>query len=297
MVLRAIDEQSPLLVRAADGVELALYRACGSGRRAAPPLLMVHGTFSNRTFFLGAGERGLGRYLRDRGHDVWVAELRGHGRSGDAGRANTWHFEDWIRLDAPALVQGVLEATGAERVAWIGHSAGGVIAVAFGATGHPLGVRLAALVLAGSPAPTGLGPVQYPMAAAGLTMTRLLGRFPARALGIGPEDEHPGIFAQWMRWNLRGRWLGDDGTDYFGLARRVSAPALALAGGGDRLIAPPRLCRDLLEATSSDDRTFVTCGRKQGFRENYNHHRLIASSNAREEVWPLIAGWLEERFG
>lgn len=297
MVIRSTGDHGALTVRAEDGVELALYHARPAIPRPAPPLLMVHGTFSNRTFFLGAGDRGLGRWLCDRGLDVWVAELRGHGRSGEAGRRNSWHFETWIRQDAPALVRGVLEATGRDRLVWLGHSAGGVIAVAFGGLRGTLGSAIAGLVLAGSPAPTGLGPVQYPMAAAGLTVTRLLGRFPARALGIGPEDEHPGIFAQWMRWNLRGRWLGEDGTDYFANARNVSAPALALAGGGDWLIAPPALCRDLLEATSASDRSFVTCGRRQGFRENYNHNRLIASSNARQEVWPLIDRWIAERFG
>lgn len=291
-----MSDEPALMVRADDGVDLALYRVNGGGR-GAPPLLMVHGTFSNRTFFFGAGERGLGHHLAARGHDVWVLELRGHGRSGDAGRRHRWQFEDWIRRDAPAAVAGVLAATGRERLVWIGHSAGGVIGYAFAGLGQAGSGALAALVTAGSPAPTGLGLVQYPMAAAGLTLSRMMGRFPARLLGIGPEDEHPGIFGQWMRWNLRGRWQGDDGTDYYANARRVGVPLLALSGGGDWLIAPPALCRDLAEATASADRTIVACGRGTGFREDYNHHRLIASSAARAEVWPLIGDWIAARFG
>ncbi len=297
MVLPVVDDRTPLTVRADDGVELALYRARPAEPRAAPPLLLVHGTFSNHTFFLGTNERGLGRWLQERGYDVWVGELRGHGRSGEAGRRQRWHFEDWILRDAPALLGGVREATRSEQLVWVGHSAGGVIGVAAAGRDESFAAALAGLVLAGAPAPTGLGPLQYPMAAAGLALTRLLGRFPARLLGIGPEDEHPGIFAQWMSWNLRGRWLGEDGTDYFASAGRITAPTLALAGGGDRLIAPPGLCRDMLAATASRDRTFVTCGRAHGFLENYNHHRLIASTPAREDVWPLIAGWIAERFG
>ncbi len=296
MVLQVTDQPS-VLVRAEDGVELALWRAQGAPPRAAPPLLMVHGVFSNRTFFLGAGERGLGRYLAGRGFDVWAAELRGHGRSGTLGQRRRWHFEDWIRLDAPALAGAVLTATGRDALIWVGHSAGGVIGFAFGGLEHPLSGRIAAIVAAGAPAPTGLGLMQYPMAAAGLTVTRVLGRFPARLLGIGPEDEHPEIFAQWMRWNLRGRWLGDDGTDYYANTRRVRARVLALAGGGDRLIAPPDLCEDLSLATSSEDHLFVTCGRDHGFVEDFNHHRLVASTPARQEVWPLIADWIEARFG
>jgi predicted alpha/beta hydrolase len=296
-VVVPLNGEPPELVTAApDGVPLALYRARPADPRPAPPLLLVHGTFSNRTFFLGANERGMGRWLAQRGYDVWVAELRGHGRSGSEGRANRWHFEDWILRDAPALVRAVLEATGSDRLIWIGHSAGGVIGFALGGLGHALSGALGAIVALSAAAPTGLGILQYPMAAAGLVVTRLMGRFPARLLGIGPEDEHPGIFAQWMKWNLRGRWHGSDGTDYYANARRIAVPVLGIAGGGDWLIAPPELCRDLLGATSSGDRTFMVAGRAQGFSEDFNHHRVVASSAARAEVWPLIADWIEARF-
>ncbi len=298
MVLLAVNGEAPvLIVQAADAVSLALYRATTGLARRRPPLVLVHGTFSNRTFFLGARERGLGRSLAARGWDAWVPELRGHGRSGAEGRRRRWHFEDWIRLDAPAIVRAVLDATGQDRLVWVGHSAGGVIGFALAGLEHALSGAVAGIVAAGSPAPTGLGLLQYPMAAAGLSLTRVLGRFPARALGIGPEDEHPGIFGQWMWWNLRGRWHSDDGTDYYANARRIGVPLLGLAGGGDWLIAPPELCEDLLAATGSPDRTFVNCGRAEGFSEDFSHHRLIASTPARAEVWPLIGDWLEARFG
>jgi len=289
---------APVLTRSDDGVDLPLFHAPPARPRGAPPVLLVHGTFSNRDFFMGrAGERGLARALAQRGFDAWVAELRGHGRSGALGRNSAWHFEDWIRRDAPALVRGVLEATGSDRLVWLGHSAGGVIAVAFLGTGGDLARRVAGLVLAGVPAPTGLGIFQYPMAAAVLGITRTLGRFPARLIGIGPEDEHAGIMEQWMRWNLRGRWVGDDGTDYFAGCRRITVPVLALAGGGDWLIAPPSVCEDLVDAFASRDATFLTCGRKEGFSEDFDHNRMLVSSTARAEVWPLIADWLESRFG
>ena len=292
-----MNDLASLVVRADDGVDLALYRAPRDGAPArATPLLLVHGTFSNRNFFLGTRERGLARELARRGFDAWVAELRGHGRSGEAGRRSAWHYEDWIRRDAPALVRGVLDATGAERLVWVGHSAGGIIGIAFAGLGADASGKLAGLVMAGSPAPTGLGPLQVPLAVAGLILTRVLGRFPARVLGIGPEDEHAGIMEQWMRWNLSGHWRGEDGTDYFANCARVTVPVLALAGGGDWMIAPPRLCRDLLDATSSRDSTFVDCGRSHGFAENFNHDRLLISGPAREQVWPLIAEWLEQRF-
>jgi oxygen-independent coproporphyrinogen-3 oxidase len=295
MVLYAVSDE-PVRAVCGDGVRLALYRARPAEVRSATPILLVHGTFSNRHFFLGRNERGLARYLAERGLDAWVAELRGHGRSGPAGRAAAWHFEDWIRRDAPALVARVLEATGAPRLVWVGHSAGGIIGLAYAGLDDVHSGAIGGLVLVGSPAPTGLGVLQVPMAAAALTITRVMGRFPARLIGIGPEDEHAGIMRQWMRWNLSGRWHGEDGTDYFANCARVTAPILALAGAGDWAIAPPALCEDLVDATTSGDRTFVTCGRAEGFGEDFNHNRVLVSTPARREVWPLIADWIEGRF-
>lgn len=285
-----------VLARADDGVELALFRVPPRSPRPAPPVLLVHGTFSNRTFFLGTSGGGLAHELAHRGFDAWVAELRGHGRSGAVGRERAWHFEDWIRRDAPALVRRVLEATHADRLVWLGHSAGGAIGLGFLGCGDDLAASVAGLVMAATPAPTGLGLVQYPMAAAVLGVTTLLGRFPARTLRLGPEDEHPGIMRQWMRWNLRRRWLGEDGTDYFDGCRRITVPTLALAAGGDRLIAPPALCQDLVAALGGGDKTFVRCGRHEGFSEDFTHERLLVSRAARREVWPLIGDWLERRF-
>ena len=189
----------------------------------------------------------------------------------------------------------VLAETGHDRLTWLGHSAGGVIGIAFAGLGHPRSGAVGALVMAASPAPTGLGILQYPIAAGALGLTRIFGHFPARLIGIGPEDEHAGIMEQWMRWNLSGRWLGDDGTDYFANCARVTCPVLALSGGGDRVWAPAGKCAALLEATASADRTHTRCARASGFSEDFDHNRLIVSAAARREVWPLIAEWLERR--
>ena len=59
-------------VRTADGVELALFRAPVAGKPRRTAVLLVHGTFSNRNFFHGAGERGLAFALAQRGFDAWV---------------------------------------------------------------------------------------------------------------------------------------------------------------------------------------------------------------------------------
>ena len=278
-------------VRAGDGAELRLWRTPATAPQACrTPILLVHGTFSNRAFF--GGRNGLAQYLADRGYDTWVGELRG--RTGGAHQPH-WGFEDWIVWDAPALLRALTSATGTRGVLWIGHSAGGIIAAGCGARRDEDAAMIAGLVLVAAPAPDRPGPVHTAVAALGSVVGRIARGFPARLLGIGPTDESPGILRQWSRWNLRRKWIGHDGFDYLAEARRVKAPALAVAGGGD-LLAPPSSCRRLLDHLGGDDRTLLVCGRQQGFTRNYTHNRVVISSDARAEVWPRIAAWVAERF-
>ena len=279
---------SPRVVLARDGAEVALWRHEPAVRRHDVPVLLVHGTFSNRFFF--GGQRGLAAYLADRGFDAWVAELRGRRPEPVAGE---WDFEDWILGDAPALVNAVLGATGVARLAWVGHSAGAVIGTGFAARAPEQASRLAALVMLAAPAPHAPGAAHVATAALGHAVSAGAGRFPARALRIGPVDERPGILRRWFSWNRGGRWVGRDGFDYHAAALAVAVPALALAGAAD-LLAPPSACRRLLDLTRGE-RELITCGRANGFSRNYTHNALVISDEARADVWPVLADWLARK--
>ncbi len=277
-------------VTTSDGVRLGLWRVAGPPPTKTVPLLLMHGTFSTRNFF--GAPHGLGSYLAGLGYDTWIGELRGHGR-GEARRPGD--FDDWILRDAPALLAGVRETTGASGVVWIGHSAGAVAAV--GAAAHDADVAraLAGLVMIAAPAPDRPGAFNAALSIAGYLVSRVVGHVPAGALGIGPADEAPAILGQWTGWVLNQSWTSRDGFDYLANARNCTAPALAIAGSAD-LLTPPATCRRLLDALGSTDRTMVVCGRAQGFARNYTHNRILISRDARREVWPLIADWIGRRF-
>jgi hypothetical protein len=125
--------------------------------------------------------------------------------------------------------------------------------------------------------------------------SRLLGRFPARLLRLGPEDELPGVMAQWMAWNLEGRWIGDEGTDYVERLAGLDLPILGMSGAGDTVFAPPDACRALVEMVGGDDRTYRLAGRETGFDEDFDHAGLVVSRAARAQVWPRVMDWLGER--
>lgn len=269
---------------AADGTRLALYRL---GSPDGPTVILVPGTFSNHTFWLGTRGHGMAWSLADAGFDVMVLDLRGHG--GSERRDQRWTFEDWGRLDVVAALE---HAARDRKVLLVGHSAGGASSLIALAAEPELRGRVTGLVTLATPVPwlqrwrkLGAWTIR--------TVSRLLGRFPAKLLGLGPEDELPGVMAQWMTWNLRGEWVGDDGTDYVEALAEVRTPILSVSGAGDTVFAPPDACRGLLEMVGSPDATYVLAGRETGFSEDFDHPGIVISKAAHEEVWPVVIDWLK----
>ena len=89
------------------------------------PVILLHGSFSNRRFWYSARGLGLGAYLAREGFDVWLAEMRGHGLSP---RNRQYRFNtvaDYARYDLPAIAAFVTEKSG-QTPHWIGHSMGGI---------------------------------------------------------------------------------------------------------------------------------------------------------------------------
>ncbi len=127
------------------------------------------------------------------------------------------------------------------------------------------------------------------------TISRLLGRFPARFLRLGPEDELEGAMAQWMSWQLARRWTGADGTDYEAGLRVLDLPLLAIAATADRYFAPPPACRALYELIKSPDKTLLMCGRATTYGEDFSHASILTGRAARTEIWPKIVTWLRQR--
>ncbi|MBM3218623.1 MAG: alpha/beta fold hydrolase [Candidatus Rokubacteria bacterium] len=259
------------------------------GARRAAPVLLTHGTFSN-----GNVVTRLAAYLANYGFPCWVLELRGHGAS--EGRDRRTIFEDFGRLDVPAAVEAVRLRAQTDRLFYVGHSGGGLAFLMYLARNPQAAGRAQGVVTLASQA-TGAGLGWRGLATiTGIAAANSLGsRARSRLLRLGPEGEFRGVVNQWFRWNLTRRWRGRDRINYLSALASVRTPALCLAGVGDRYIAPVKGCVRLFAALGAADKRLVICGRRHGFSEDYDHARIVASRGARQEVWPKILEWLQQR--
>ncbi|MCS6798683.1 MAG: alpha/beta hydrolase [Myxococcota bacterium] len=120
----------------------------------APAVLLVHGFGQNR-YTWHTDRRSFSAHLAACGFDVFVADLRGHGRSRRLGARRPRVMDEYILEDVPALAHAALALAGQERIFLVGHSMGGLIA--YGAAAGPLRDRVRGIVSLGSPYRFGLG--------------------------------------------------------------------------------------------------------------------------------------------
>ncbi|MCJ8167825.1 alpha/beta fold hydrolase [Atopomonas sediminilitoris] len=256
------------------------------------PVVLLHGSFSNRRFWCSPRGIGLGAELARAGFDVWIPEMRGHGLSprNQAYDHNT--VADYARYDLPSIAAFVMEQSGGQRPHWIGHSLGGTtLAAALGGaylTEH----EMASVVLFGTQVSRVYWPIKIPpLAWGGRFVLKRMGLLPGRRLKRGPEDEPLGLGLEAIRWHqLFGRFGDADKDWWFGLTQ-AKVPMLAFAGEGDHQ-DPAWCCRKLAAQYGASPRYFLNLGAQTGFSHNFGHVDMLISRAAQEEVWPLVQAWL-----
>jgi len=333
-VPRFVEVKRPrrLTIQTRDGWRLAVYRYWkGEGTSGWGPVVLCHGLGANR-YDLDAPDHeiSVARYLHARGHDVWVVELRGAGRSRPPGwplrQRKPFDFDEYVHRDVPAILRHVLDATGGAALHWVGHSMGGMLAYA--ALEHFDNRLFRSVTTIGSPAFTA---VKHPMVDKLYHlrfMLELVRWVPMRRLGLlgalfpgitiytvgrllanteHMEPRHVRKLARLALYDLPApllrqfaEWYGgpagfsraDRLLGYYEHLDRVEAPMLIIAGAGD-VLTPVEDLAAVYEAISSPDKTLLVCGADQGFSLDYGHIDLVLGVRARDEVYPHIARWIE----
>lgn len=324
------DGAASLDVVAADGGLSHLHHHPAAG----PPVLVVHGLSSNSRCWDLSPERSLAVALNAAGYDAWLLDLRGHGYARDAAKAQPghapprWTVDDYGRYDLDAAIRAIQAATGYQKVGYVGHSMGGMVAAVYQAWHGD--DALAALVIVGSPLDfrhpepvLKLGERSFPMATASNRVPSPAGAKGLAVFGakapwhaddvlasadnlsrLARREMYHNVVSPMYREELRqltemvqtGRFRSADGRiDYADALAGLRAPALVIAGRGD-LIAPADRVWAWYAAAGSTDKAWVVAGLADGFSADYGHLDLTLGDHARDEIYPRITGWFAGRW-
>lgn len=288
----SIDE---VVIQTASGARLAadVWEPRGAARAT---VLLGHAMMASRRTFVRRGGQGLAPLLCARGYRVVPFDFRGHGGSGPPASIRVdWSYDDLVREDVPAIVSALRDRFDGPIVL-AGHSLGAhVTAAAIGTDRTSLD---GLVLLAGNVWLPRLEPSLRRRArktaslAAVLAIVTSVRKFPARAMGIGSDDEARSYLAAFFRWWKSDAWTSDDGRDdYLASLARVRCPVLSIASEGDVLDCVPACAERFLDYLGAPDRTFhVVRG------PDAPGHMQLVTDVASEPAWSDVASWLDERF-
>jgi len=272
--------------------QIALTRlGCQQQQSRGVPVVLLHGSFSNRGFWLSNAGIGLAAALLSAGYDPWLLEMRGHGDSPINRDYKNNSIEGYAQFDLPAVQAFVKEQTG-QSAAWVGHSMGGVTIATSLAGGHLQEEDISTVVLLGSQVTRYPWLLRLPLARL-IARLLLLKKSVIKGGQIGPEQEPVGIAKEFARWaGLLNGWKPKKGKTYWHGWRQITTPVLAFGAKKDRG-DPATACRKLVEATAGEH-AFYLLSQKEGFAKDYGHVDMVVSKEAATDVWPKVITWLDQ---
>lgn len=124
-----------------------------------------------------------------------------------------------------------------------------------------------------------------------LAVARRVGRFPARALRLGSDDETLGCCEDFERYARTDRWTSRDGrVDYLAALANVRIPVLQVVSEANRFECVP-VCGERFVACCGGPREVVRVTQADAGAPPPSHMGLVTSPHVRG-VWQDIEAWM-----
>lgn len=293
---RAQGELETLDIRTADGWSLRADVHEPSGDPCGVAVL-AHAMMAGRSEFYRPQGRGLARFLVLRGWSVVAFDFRGHGDSGPrADQGARYGYDDLVARDLPAVYAFARSRVRRKRpVILVGHSLGGHVGLA--AQGTELVSFDGIVAFAANVWLRELEPsrrrwlAKRAVLSAAIHASRRVGRFPARAIRIGNNDESLEYFEDLARFTRTSAWVSRDGArDYLGSLGRVRAPIVQVVTDGDRINCAPECGARFVERCGGP-REVVRVSRGDDGGPAPDHMGLVTGGNA-NAAWGRAEEWI-----
>lgn len=266
---------------------IALWKNSPEKDNQSKHILLTHGTFSSKNVM-----QRIVKYLVSNGFTCWTFEWRNHGTSSKSKKK--FDFETIGQEDFRLVFKYLFGKCQIQSLNCITHSGGGIcLTIALAEYPH-LQDKISSISLFACQAfGAGHNRKNYIKIWLGKNISKLLGYTPAKKLG-GEQSEPYSFMKQWFHWNLTRTFIGKSGVNYMHQMKNIKTPVLSVCGGGDTYIAPFEGCKMYFSQFQNAENKIIHCSKAQGFTEDFNHTRVIYSSNAVREIYPKVLSWIKQ---
>jgi len=292
-------EQQSLFIQG-DGHQLHLRHI--SKNTSGTPILMLHGAIENGLIFYTEKGKGLACFLAEQGFDVYVADLRGRGKSEPIINANSDFGQyEAITQDIPHFLDYITKKTN-KAMHVVSHSWGGVLMASclaryserlpqvlsntcFGTkrrvTVKSLEKFIKVNILWNNLAPK---------------LAKKKGFLDAKKYGFGSDNETQKSLANSVTWVKRGAWIDPhDGFDYNKAAKNVPwPPSWHFTGVKDKVLGHAQDVKGFIEESSNFQAKFSLLSKQNGNAIDYDHINILTHPKAVTDHFPLLVDWLKD---
>ncbi len=264
------------------------------------PVFMLHGAIENGLIFYTKKGKGLACYLAEQGFDVYVADLRGRGKSTPSINVDAQHGQfEAITEDIPLFLNYIAEKT-QQKIHLVAHSWGGVLLASALARFSELAENIRSKTCFGTKRMVTVKSFEKlfkvnviwnnlaPM------LAKKKGFFDAKKHGIGSDNETKQSLADSVAWVKKSNWHDPfDGFDYLEAAKSVNwPPTWHFTGVKDKVLGHATDVNIFIKE-SNPSAKFTLLSKASGNMENYDHINILTHPNAIDDHFPQLVKWLK----
>ena len=264
------------------------------------PVFMLHGSIENGKIFYSKSGKGFAPYLAHNNYDVFVADLRGRGKSSPLiNRNSKFGLKEVINEDLPAFINKIIDIKGPVPQHWVSHSWGGVMLLAFLARKNKLS-NVKSLLFFAAKRRISVQNIKrlYMIDLCWNWIGRLFifkyGYLPAKEFKFGSDNESAKTYTETNKWIYEKKWIDwNDGFDYIAqLSSMNLPPILSMTGIGDKVLGHPKDAQLLLNEIGMQNEKVKILSKKNGNHYNYGHIDILTHPDCKRDHYPKILKWM-----
>jgi predicted alpha/beta hydrolase len=266
------------------------------------PVFLLHSILHDSSTFYRDDGNGLACYLARHGYDVFVADLRGKGKSRpQINSASAVGSHQAINEDIPALINKIISLRGQLPQIWIGHGWGSVLLCSYYARYGDSVCPVAKMAHFGARRRIVASNfskkffIDFMWRRLSWLGVVLHGYMPARFFKLGTSNESRGNYQDYLAWSSNELW--QDAVDGFrydeALLQQQLPPSFYFAASGDKVYGEPTDVRSFIKQLGAHDARLMVLSRQSGNLRDYNHLDMLRHQDCEQDHFPLLLDWLQ----